>query len=146
MRCSPRPPTLPDTAAPPIPSGGHLDDRSVYDPETAFRLCVKMKICCHQDMLRMLKKRGMKQGMPVDGSAIKRERRVAETDEERSRLSIHGTTCLTEEEETEEPSNSRLSDMAQRGQEKEPKKTEEQRNRRLRYGQRSQSREEPKKQ
>ncbi|GBO22786.1 hypothetical protein AVEN_207133-1 [Araneus ventricosus] len=44
-------------------------------------------------------------------------------------------------EETEEPSNSRLSDMVQRGKERRAEETEEQRNRRLAVmGQRSQQR------
>ncbi|GBO11950.1 hypothetical protein AVEN_31570-1 [Araneus ventricosus] len=64
---------------------------------------------------------------------IKRERRVVETEEERSRrLSTMAQRGLDRRaEETEEPSNSRLSDMAQRGQERRAEETEEQRNRRL---------------
>ncbi|GBN69311.1 hypothetical protein AVEN_145151-1 [Araneus ventricosus] len=50
----------------------------------------------------------------------KRERRVVETEEERSRR-LSTMAQLGEDrraEETEEPSNSRLSDMAQRGKER----------------------------
>ncbi|GBM00417.1 hypothetical protein AVEN_226730-1, partial [Araneus ventricosus] len=60
----------------------------------------------------------------------KRERRVVETEEERSRrlstMAQRGQDRRAEE--TEEPSNSRLSDMAQRGKER---RAEEQRNSRL---------------
>ncbi|GBM20699.1 hypothetical protein AVEN_105940-1 [Araneus ventricosus] len=74
---------------------------------------------------------------------IKRERRVVETDEERSRrLSTMAQRGLDKRaEETEEPCNSRLSDMAQHGQERRAEETEEQRNRRLAVmGQRGQQR------
>ncbi|GBM04200.1 hypothetical protein AVEN_41020-1 [Araneus ventricosus] len=61
----------------------------------------------------------------------KRERRVAETDEERNRrlstMAQRGQKRRAEE--TEEQRNSRLSDMAQRGQERRAEETEEQRNR-----------------
>ncbi|GBM94297.1 hypothetical protein AVEN_39988-1 [Araneus ventricosus] len=73
----------------------------------------------------------------------KRERRVVETEEERSRrlstMAQRGQDRRAEE--TEEQRNSRLSDMAQRGQERRAEETEEQRNRRLAVmGQRSQQR------
>ncbi|GBO08365.1 hypothetical protein AVEN_141526-1 [Araneus ventricosus] len=73
----------------------------------------------------------------------KRERRVVETEEERSRrlstMAQRGQDRRAEE--TEEQRNSRLSDMAQRGQERRAEETEEQRNRRLaEMGQRSQQR------
>ncbi|GBM74292.1 hypothetical protein AVEN_20301-2-1, partial [Araneus ventricosus] len=73
----------------------------------------------------------------------KRERRVVETEEERSRrLSTMAQRDQDRRaEETEEQRNSRLSDMAQRGQERRAEETEEQRNRRLAVmGQRSQQR------
>ncbi|GBL89680.1 hypothetical protein AVEN_104634-1 [Araneus ventricosus] len=74
---------------------------------------------------------------------IKPERRVVETEEERSRrlspMAQRGQDRRAEE--TEEQRNSRLSDMAQRGQERRAKETEEQRNRRLAVmGQRTQQR------
>ncbi|GBN72495.1 hypothetical protein AVEN_229876-1 [Araneus ventricosus] len=63
----------------------------------------------------------------------KRERRVVETEEERSRrlstMPQRGQDRRAEE--TEEQRNRRLSDMAQRGQERRAEETEEQRNRRL---------------
>ncbi|GBM12604.1 hypothetical protein AVEN_146786-1 [Araneus ventricosus] len=73
----------------------------------------------------------------------KRERRVVETEEERSRrlstMAQRGQDRRAEE--TEEQRNSRLSDMAQRRQERRAEETEEQRNRRLAVmGQRSQQR------
>ncbi|GBM26478.1 hypothetical protein AVEN_206167-1 [Araneus ventricosus] len=76
-------------------------------------------------------------------SIRKRERRVVETEEERSRrlstMAQRGQDRRAEE--TEEQRNSRLSDMAQRGQERRAEETEEQRNRRLAVmGQRSQQR------
>ncbi|GBL78259.1 hypothetical protein AVEN_42809-1 [Araneus ventricosus] len=56
---------------------------------------------------------------------MKRERRVAETHEERNGL--FSTMAQRRQdrraEETEEPSNSRLSDMAQRGQERRAEET-----------------------
>ncbi|GBL94848.1 hypothetical protein AVEN_197528-1 [Araneus ventricosus] len=65
----------------------------------------------------------------------KRERRVVETEEERSRrlstMAQHGQDRRAEE--TEEPRNSRLSDMAQRGQERRAEETEEQRKKRIRF-------------
>ncbi|GBN09419.1 hypothetical protein AVEN_246063-1 [Araneus ventricosus] len=63
----------------------------------------------------------------------KRERRVVETEEERSRpLSTMAQRGQDRKaEETEEPSNSRLSAMAQRGQERRTEETDEQRNSRL---------------
>ncbi|GBN18229.1 hypothetical protein AVEN_256823-1 [Araneus ventricosus] len=77
------------------------------------------------------------------GEIRKRERRVVETEEERSRrlstMAQRGQDRRAEE--TEEPSNSRLLVMAQRGQERRTEETEEQRNRRLAVmGQRSQQR------
>ncbi|GBL83260.1 hypothetical protein AVEN_47889-1 [Araneus ventricosus] len=59
----------------------------------------------------------------------KRERRVAETEEERSRRlsTIAQRGQDRRAEETEEQRNSRLSDMAQRGQESRAEETEEQR-------------------
>ncbi|GBN10280.1 hypothetical protein AVEN_98098-1 [Araneus ventricosus] len=73
----------------------------------------------------------------------KRERRVVETEEERSRrlstMAQRGEDRRAEE--TEEPSNSRLSDMAQRGKERRAEETKEQRNSRLAVmGQRNQQR------
>ncbi|GBO12290.1 hypothetical protein AVEN_65768-1 [Araneus ventricosus] len=73
----------------------------------------------------------------------KRERRVVETEEERSRrlstMAQRGQGRRAEE--TEEQRNSRLSDMVQRGQNRRAEETEEQRNRRLAVmGQRSQQR------
>ncbi|GBM09385.1 hypothetical protein AVEN_60488-1 [Araneus ventricosus] len=73
----------------------------------------------------------------------KRERRIVETEEERSRrlstMAQRGQDRRAEE--TEEQRNSRLSDMTQRGQERRAEETEEQRNRRLAVmGQRSQQR------
>ncbi|GBN87956.1 hypothetical protein AVEN_152223-1 [Araneus ventricosus] len=63
----------------------------------------------------------------------KRERRVVETEEERSRrlstMAQRGQDRRTEE--TEEQRNSRLSDMTQRGQERRAEETDEQRNSRL---------------
>ncbi|GBN05811.1 hypothetical protein AVEN_171946-1 [Araneus ventricosus] len=63
----------------------------------------------------------------------KRERRVVETEEERSRrlstIAQHGQDRRAEE--TEEQRNSRLSGMAQRGQERRTEGTDEQRNSRL---------------
>ncbi|GBN36589.1 hypothetical protein AVEN_135150-1, partial [Araneus ventricosus] len=57
----------------------------------------------------------------------KRERRVVETEEERSRrLSTMAQRGLDRRaKETEEPSNSRLSTMAQRGLDRRAKETEE---------------------
>ncbi|GBM38703.1 hypothetical protein AVEN_190264-1 [Araneus ventricosus] len=79
--------------------------------------------------------------LPVDGrQLVKRGRRVVETEEERSRIFNYGTTWPGQEE-AEEQRNSRLSDMAQRGQERRAEETEEQRNGRLAVmGQRSQHR------
>ncbi|GBM27283.1 hypothetical protein AVEN_208442-1 [Araneus ventricosus] len=73
----------------------------------------------------------------------KRERRVVETEEERSRrlstMAQRGKERRAEE--TEEPSNSRLAVMAQRGQMRRAEETDEQRNSRLAVmGQRSQQR------
>ncbi|GBN54913.1 hypothetical protein AVEN_229407-1 [Araneus ventricosus] len=69
----------------------------------------------------------------------KRERRVVETEEERSRrLSTMAQRGLDRRaEETEEPSNSRLSDMAQRGQERRAEETEEQRKENTFWGERN---------
>ncbi|GBM16006.1 hypothetical protein AVEN_136658-1 [Araneus ventricosus] len=63
----------------------------------------------------------------------KRERRVVETEEERSRR-LSTTAQRGQDrraEETEEQRNRRLSTMAQRGQDRREEETEEQRNRRL---------------
>ncbi|GBM12481.1 hypothetical protein AVEN_55313-1 [Araneus ventricosus] len=59
----------------------------------------------------------------------KRERRVVETEEERSRrlLIMAQRGQDRRAEETEEQRNSRLSDMAQRGKERRAEETEEQR-------------------
>ncbi|GBM75871.1 hypothetical protein AVEN_164157-1 [Araneus ventricosus] len=90
------------------------------------------------------RKRGITGDVASRREAIrKRERRVVETEEERSRrlstMAQRGQDRRAEE--TEEQRNSRLSDMAQRGQERRAEETEEQRNRRLAVmGQRSQQR------
>ncbi|GBO11165.1 hypothetical protein AVEN_265710-1 [Araneus ventricosus] len=61
--------------------------------------------------------------LPVDGRQLKRERRVVETEVERSRrlstMAQRGQDRRAEE--TEEQRNSRLSDMAQRSQERRAK-------------------------
>ncbi|GBM64143.1 hypothetical protein AVEN_227290-1 [Araneus ventricosus] len=80
------------------------------------------------------RKRGIAGDVVSRREAIrKRERRVVETEEERSRrlstMAQRGQDRRAEE--TEEQRNSRLSDMAQRGQERRAEETEEQRNRRL---------------
>ncbi|GBN53031.1 hypothetical protein AVEN_204440-1 [Araneus ventricosus] len=90
------------------------------------------------------RKRGITGDVASRREAIrKRERRVVETEEERSRrlstMAQRGQDRRAEE--TEEQRNSRLSDMAQRGQERRAEETEEQRNRQLAVmGQRSQQR------
>ncbi|GBL97716.1 hypothetical protein AVEN_252110-1 [Araneus ventricosus] len=90
------------------------------------------------------RKRGITGDVASRREAIrKRERRVLETDEERSRrlstMAQRGQDRRAEE--TEEQRNSRLSDKAQRGQERRAEETEEQRNKRLAaMGQRSQQR------
>ncbi|GBO06324.1 hypothetical protein AVEN_218352-1 [Araneus ventricosus] len=76
------------------------------------------------------RKRGITGDVASRREAIrKRERRVVETEEERSRrlstMAQHGQDRRVEE--TEEQRNSRLSDMAQRGQERRAEETEEQR-------------------
>ncbi|GBM70259.1 hypothetical protein AVEN_270832-1 [Araneus ventricosus] len=90
------------------------------------------------------RKRGITGDVASRQQAIrKRERRVVETEEERScRLSTMAQRGQDRRAgETEEQRNSRLSDMAQRGQERRAEETEEQRNRRLAVmGQRSQQR------
>ncbi|GBM79881.1 hypothetical protein AVEN_91120-1 [Araneus ventricosus] len=69
----------------------------------------------------------------------KRERRVVETEEERSRrlstMAQRGQDSRAEE--TEEKRNSRLSDMAQRGQERRAEATEEQRKENTFWGERN---------
>ncbi|GBN91070.1 hypothetical protein AVEN_97119-1 [Araneus ventricosus] len=90
------------------------------------------------------RKRGITGDVASRRKAIrKRERRVVETEGERSRrlstMAQRGQDRRAEE--TEEQRNSRLSDTAQRGQERRAEETEEQRNRRLAVmGQRSQQR------
>ncbi|GBO18837.1 hypothetical protein AVEN_179881-1 [Araneus ventricosus] len=90
------------------------------------------------------RKRGITGDVVSRREAIrKRERRVVETEEERSRrlstMAQRGQDRRAKE--TEEQRNSRLSDMAQRGQERRAEETEEQRNRRSAVmGQRSQQR------
>ncbi|GBO15248.1 hypothetical protein AVEN_30374-1 [Araneus ventricosus] len=76
------------------------------------------------------RKRGITGDVANRREAIrKRERRVVETEEERSRrlstMAQRGQDRRVEE--TEEQRNSRLSDMAQRGQERRAEETEEQR-------------------
>ncbi|GBM62481.1 hypothetical protein AVEN_171489-1 [Araneus ventricosus] len=76
------------------------------------------------------RKRGITGDVASRREAIrKRERRVVETEEERSRrlptMAQRGQDRRVEE--TEEQRNSRLSDMAQRGQERRAEETEEQR-------------------
>ncbi|GBM70452.1 hypothetical protein AVEN_256148-1 [Araneus ventricosus] len=94
------------------------------------------------------RKRGITGDLASRREAIrKRERRVLETEEERSRrlstMAQRGQDRRAEE--TEEQRNSRLSDMAQSGQERRAEETKEQRNRRLAVmGQRSQQRREKK--
>ncbi|GBO20100.1 hypothetical protein AVEN_231811-1 [Araneus ventricosus] len=70
---------------------------------------------------------------------MKRERRVAETHEERnglfSTMAQRGQDRRAEE--TEEQRNSRLSDMAQRGQERRAEETEEQRKKNTFWGERN---------
>ncbi|GBM88398.1 hypothetical protein AVEN_149452-1 [Araneus ventricosus] len=70
---------------------------------------------------------------------MKRERRVVETEEERSRrlstMAQRGQDRRAEE--TEEQRNSRLSDMAQRGQERRAEETEEQRKENTFWGERN---------
>ncbi|GBN79473.1 hypothetical protein AVEN_205014-1 [Araneus ventricosus] len=78
------------------------------------------------------RKRGITEDVASRREAIrKRERRVVETEEERSRrlstMAQRGQDRRAEE--TEEQRNSRLSDMVQRGQERRAEETEEQRNR-----------------
>ncbi|GBN16331.1 hypothetical protein AVEN_59344-1 [Araneus ventricosus] len=69
----------------------------------------------------------------------KRERRVVETEEERSRrlstMAQRGQDRRAEE--TEEQRNSRLSDMARRGQERRAEETEEQRKENTFWGERN---------
>ncbi|GBL78054.1 hypothetical protein AVEN_143359-1 [Araneus ventricosus] len=69
----------------------------------------------------------------------KRERRVVETEEERSRrlstMAQRGQDRRVEE--TEEQRNSRLSDMAQRGEERRAEETEEQRKENTFWGERN---------
>ncbi|GBN82532.1 hypothetical protein AVEN_44219-1 [Araneus ventricosus] len=90
------------------------------------------------------RKRGITGDVASRREAIrKRERRVVETEEERSRrlstMAQRGQDRRARE--TEEQRNSRLSDMAQRGQERRAEETDEQRNSRLAVmGQRSQQR------
>ncbi|GBL57397.1 hypothetical protein AVEN_44800-1 [Araneus ventricosus] len=82
------------------------------------------------------RKRGITGDVASRREAIrKRERRVVETEEERSRrlstMAQRGQDSRAEE--TEEQRNSRLSDMAQRGQERKPKK-QKNKEKRIRFG------------
>ncbi|GBN98418.1 hypothetical protein AVEN_68720-1 [Araneus ventricosus] len=74
------------------------------------------------------RKRGITEDVISRRKAIrKRERRVVETEEERSRrLSTMAQRGQDRRPEETEPSNSRLSDMAQRWQERRAEETEEQ--------------------
>ncbi|GBM49035.1 hypothetical protein AVEN_153550-1 [Araneus ventricosus] len=89
----------------------------------------------------MLKrKRGITGDVASRREAIrKRERRVVETEEERSRrlstMAQRGQDRRVEE--AEEQRNSRLSDMAQRGQERRAEETEEQRKENTFWGERN---------
>ncbi|GBN19058.1 hypothetical protein AVEN_175965-1 [Araneus ventricosus] len=85
-------------------------------------------------------KRGITGDVASRREAIrKRERRVVETEEERSRrlstMAQRGQDRRVEE--TEEQRNSRLSDMAQRGQERRAEETEEQRKENTFWGERN---------
>ncbi|GBN41571.1 hypothetical protein AVEN_113653-1, partial [Araneus ventricosus] len=86
------------------------------------------------------RKRGITGDVASRREAIKkRERRVVETEEERSRrlstMAQRGQDRRVEE--TEEQRNSRLSDMAQRGQERRAEETEEQRKENTFWGERN---------
>ncbi|GBM63544.1 hypothetical protein AVEN_3798-1 [Araneus ventricosus] len=86
------------------------------------------------------RKRGITGDVASRRDAIrKRERRVVETEEERSRrlstMAQRGQDRRVEE--TEEQRNSRLSDMAQRGQERRAEETEEQRKENTFWGERN---------
>ncbi|GBM36479.1 hypothetical protein AVEN_197024-1 [Araneus ventricosus] len=86
------------------------------------------------------RKRGITGDVASRREAIrKRERRVVETEEERSRrlstMAQRGQDRRAEE--TEEQRNSRLSDMAQRGQERRAEETEEQRKENTFWGERN---------
>ncbi|GBM64979.1 hypothetical protein AVEN_14076-1 [Araneus ventricosus] len=86
------------------------------------------------------RKRGITGDVASRREAIrKRERRVVETEEERSRrlstMAQRGQDSRAEE--TEEQRNSRLSDMAQRGQERRAEETEEQRKENTFWGERN---------
>ncbi|GBN89915.1 hypothetical protein AVEN_133647-1 [Araneus ventricosus] len=86
------------------------------------------------------RKRGITGDVASRREAIrKRERRVVETEEERSRrlstMAQRGQDSSAEE--TEEQRNSRLSDMAQRGQERRAEETEEQRKENKFWGERN---------
>ncbi|GBL82027.1 hypothetical protein AVEN_50599-1 [Araneus ventricosus] len=86
------------------------------------------------------RKRGITGDVASRREAIrKRERRVVETEEERSRrlstMAQRGQDRRVGE--TEEQRNSRLSDMAQRGQEKRAEETEEQRKENTFWGERN---------
>ncbi|GBN94474.1 hypothetical protein AVEN_225527-1 [Araneus ventricosus] len=86
------------------------------------------------------RKRGITGDVASRREAIrKRERRVVETEEERSRqLSTMAQRGQDRgAEETEEQRNSRLSDMAQRGQERRAEETEEQRKENTFWGERN---------
>ncbi|GBN34860.1 hypothetical protein AVEN_254850-1 [Araneus ventricosus] len=86
------------------------------------------------------RKRGITGDVASRREAIrKRERRVVETEEERShRLSTMAQRGQDRRvEETEEQRNSRLSDMAQRGQERRAEETEEQRKENTFWGERN---------
>ncbi|GBM80216.1 hypothetical protein AVEN_203727-1 [Araneus ventricosus] len=86
------------------------------------------------------RKRGITGDVASRREAIrKRERRVVETEEERSRrlstMAQRGQDRRAEE--TEEQRNSRLSGMAQRGQERRAEETEEQRKENTFWGKRN---------
>ncbi|GBM36047.1 hypothetical protein AVEN_274449-1 [Araneus ventricosus] len=86
------------------------------------------------------RKRGITGDVASRREAIrKRERRVVETEEGRSRqlstMAQRGQDRRVEE--TEEQRNSRLSDMAQRGQERRAEETEEQRKENTFWGERN---------
>ncbi|GBO20269.1 hypothetical protein AVEN_30568-1 [Araneus ventricosus] len=86
------------------------------------------------------RKRGITGDVASRREAIrKRERRVVETEEERSRrlstMAQRGQDRRVKE--TEEQRNSRLSDMAQRGQERRAEETEEQRKENTFWGERN---------
>ncbi|GBO00388.1 hypothetical protein AVEN_180326-1 [Araneus ventricosus] len=86
------------------------------------------------------RKRGITGDVASRREAIrKRERRVFETEKERSRrLSTMAQRGQDKRvEETEEQRNSRLSDMAQRGQERRAEETEEQRKENTFWGERN---------